>query len=97
MSKITLYSNIKINSVTCICGYVGTYHTCDHVMNGTITIVSCPDNCKVCQKEVDKREYYDCRCQENEDGYTVWGACREKLGCRAICEVYFCTRCKKEK
>ena len=80
-----------------MCGYVGTYHACDYVINGTITICPCPDNCKVCQEEVINREYYDCRWQKNEDGYTVCGMCMEKSGCRAICEACFYTRCEKEK
>ena len=54
------------------------------------------DNCKVCQEEVDQREYYDVRWQKNEDRYTICGMYREKLGCQAIYENCFCTRCKKE-
>ena len=68
-----------------------------HVINGPITIDSCPENCKVYQEEVAKREYYDCRWQVNEEEYSVCGMCTEKLGCRAISKVCFCTRCKKEK
>ena len=74
-----------------------TYHACDHVINATITICPCPDNCKVCQEEEEKREYYDCRWQKNEDGCNVCGMCRKMLRCWAICEAWFCTRCKKEK
>ena len=81
----------------CVCVYVGTCHACDHVINGTTTICLCPGNYKVCQEEVYKREYYDCRWQKNEDGYTVCGMCMEKLGCQAICEACFGTRCEKEK
>ena len=77
-----------------LCGNVSNLQ---HVINGTITIDSCPENCKVYQEEVAKREYYDCRWQVNKDKYSVCGMCREKLGCRAICKVCFCTRCKKEK
>lgn len=58
---------------------MGTYHTCDHVKDGTITVHSCSDNCKVCQEEIGKPEYFDCRWKENEDGYTGCGICREKL------------------
>ena len=94
---MALYCQKKINFITCICGNVGTYHACDHVIYGTITISSCPENCKVCQEEVDKREYYDYRWQKNEAGYIVCGMCMEKLGCRAIREACFCSRCEKEK
>ena len=76
MSKVTLYCHRKINSTKCICDYVGTYDTFDHVINGTTAIDSFPDNGKVYQEEVDKREYCYCRSQENEDGYTVCGICR---------------------
>ena len=97
IKKMGLYCHRKIKSITCVCIYVGTYHACDQVINRTITICPCPDSFKVCQEEVDKREYYDCRWQKNEDGYTVCGMCMEKLGCRTICEACFCTRCEKEK
>lgn len=86
---MTLYCHREINSITCICGYLGTNHPCDFVINGTITIPQCPDNCDICQEKVDKCEYYDLRWQKNEDGYTVCGVCREKLGCQAICENCF--------
>ena len=39
-----------------------------------------------------KREYFDLRWAKNEDGYTICGICRVKLGCRAICETYFWTK-----
>ena len=93
---MALYCHRKINSITCVCGYVGTNHTCDHVINGTITICPSPGNCKVFQEEVEKSEYYYCRWQKNEDGYTVCGMCMEKLGCRTICEACFCTRCEEK-
>ena len=94
---MAIHCHRKINSIMCVCGYVGTYHACDHVINGTITICPCPDNCKVCQEEIDKCEYYDGRWQKKKDGYTVCGMCMEKLGCWAICEACFCTRSEKEK
>ena len=85
---MAIHCHRKINSIMCVCGYVGTYHACDHVINGTITICPCPDNCKVCQEEIDKCEYYDGRWQKKKkDGYTVCGMCMEKLGCWAICEA----------
>ena len=89
--NVALHCDREINSITCVCGYVGTHHACDHVKNGTITICPCPDNCKFCQEEVHKCKYYDCRSQKNEGEYTVCGMCMEKLGCQAICEAWFCT------
>ena len=87
---MALYFHRKINSITCVCGYVGTYHACGHIINGTIAICLYPE-------EVDKREYYDCIWQKNEDAYTVYGRCMEKLGCQTICEACVCTRCEREK
>ena len=58
---MALYCHRKVNSITCACGYVGTYNACDHIINGTINIYPSPDNCNVCQEEVEKREYYNCR------------------------------------
>ena len=37
----------------------------------------------LCQDAVDKFEYFDLRCQKNDDGYTACGVCNEKLECRA--------------
>ena len=61
---MTLYCHREINSITCVCGYLGTDHSCDHVINEIITIRAHLDNCKVCQKEVDKCKYYDVRLQK---------------------------------
>ena len=63
---MAIHCHRKINSIMCVCGYVGTYHACDHVINGTITICPCPDNCKVCQEEIGKCEYYDGRWQKKK-------------------------------
>ena len=94
---MTLCCHREINFITCVCSYLGTDHSCNHVINGNITIRPCLDDCKVCQEEVDKREYYDLKQQQNEDRYIVCGVCRGNLVCQAICENCFCTRCKKEK
>lgn len=56
MSKITLYCHREVNSVMCICGYVGTNHTCDFVLYATMTIDFYPKNLKVFQEEVNKSE-----------------------------------------
>ena len=37
---MVLYCHKKINFITCICGYMETYHACDHVIYRTITISS---------------------------------------------------------
>ena len=94
---MALYCHRKNSFIACVCGNAATYGTCDHVINGTIAICPCPGNYKVCQEEVDKHEYYDCRWQKNEDGYIVFGMCMEKLGCGTIWEACFCTRPEKEK
>ena len=46
MGKINLHCNRKVNSITCICGYIGTYHISDLVIAGTITKDFYPGNCK---------------------------------------------------
>ena len=61
MNKITLYYYREVNSITCICGYVKTCHTGDLVIYGAITIDPCTGNCQVCQEEVEKGDYYNCR------------------------------------
>ena len=38
MTKADLHCYRKIYLIMCICGYVGTYHVCDLIINGTITI-----------------------------------------------------------
>lgn len=76
---------------------MGTYHTYDHVVNGTVTIDLCSNYYKVCQEEVYKRGYYNWRWQNSEDEYTVCGICREKLGFQYICKVCFCISCQQEK
>ena len=52
--------------ITFICSCVGTYHACNLVISGTATIGLCSDDCRICKEEVNKREYYNCRCQGNE-------------------------------
>lgn len=47
------------------------------MINGTIIINSCSDNCNVCQAKLDRCEYFDCRWQENEDRY-IFVKCTEK-------------------
>ena len=78
-----------------MCAYFGANHLCSKIMNGTISISSCPDKYPVCQDAIDKRDCFGLRWQ-NEDGYTTCGVCKEKLGCQAICEVCFCTKCRAD-
>ena len=61
MSKSTLYCHREVSPITYISSYVGTYNTCNHVINGIIAINFCPSNCKVSQEELIKCEYYDYR------------------------------------
>ena len=56
---------------------MGIHHACDHVINETITIDPCFDNCKACQEEVHKREYFDCRWQKMKM-VTLFVECAEK-------------------
>ena len=64
MSKITLYY-IEKYFIKCISDYVRT--------------VDClPQNFKVRQEEVDKREYYDCRWQKKKRTDTLFVECGDK-------------------
>ena len=56
---------------------MGTYHACNHVVNGSITIGFFPDDCKVCQEEAHKSEYYDCRWLKMKTN-TLFAECAEK-------------------
>ena len=88
-NKHALYCNRQVNLITCICGYVETYHACDHVINRTIIIYYCPANCKVCQENINRLEYYDCKWWINKDGYAVCEMYRENLGFWDIWKVGF--------
>lgn len=65
---------------------MGIYNASNLVVTGTITVDTCPKICNIFQK-----------WQDNEDGCTVCGMFREKLGFRDICNVCFCTKSKEEK
>ena len=88
----TIYYHRGINAITYACDYFGANHVSSKIINGTTSIRSCPEKCTVCQDAIDKRDYFGLRWR-NEDGYTTCGVCKEKLGCRAVCEVCFCTKC----
>ena len=55
--------------------------------------MKCPTDCKVCQNEVDRKEYNSVRWTPDHDGYTVCGTCYNKLRIDPICTGCFCSSC----
>ena len=94
MNKITIYDQKEINSIMCISVYIGTYHACDYLINGTIAIDSCRDNYKICREEVNKREYYDYRWQTKTD--ILFVKYEKEARILRYFRYSFCKRCKNE-
>ena len=63
----------ELNMFNCFCEYIVLFHHFTRKIRGFIKIVSCPINCKLCEKEVDQTEYNSFRWKVNQDGYTVCG------------------------
>ena len=82
-----------LNLFHCFCGYMGLFHHCTRKIKGSINIVNCLADCKLCEKEAKRKEYNSFRCTTNEDGYSVCWTCYEKLADRPICENCFCASC----
>ena len=83
--------------MTCACGsVVSDKHECTEKVQGQLVLRQCLDDCELCQKEVDRREYDACRWKVDEDDYTRCAECNEKL-CGDICEVCFCSNCYEYK
>lgn len=77
----------------CFCGYFGLSHHCTRKIKGIIKITACPEDYKLCEKEVYIEEFISLRWKKNMGGYDVCGSCHDKLGCSPICENCFCTVC----
>ena len=88
--KIILHE--ELNSIQCVCEYIGTSHKRNEEIKGQIIFLRCSD-CVVCKNEVDREEYNSLRWSKNDDGYLICGTCCEKLGCELICENCFCRVC----
>ena len=83
----------ELNMFNCFCGYMFLSHHCTRKIRGFIKIVSCPTDCKLCEKEADRKEYNSIRWTTNQDGYAVCGTCYDKLGSNSICTDCFCPSC----
>ena len=83
----------ELNMIHCFCGFMGMYHHCTRKIKGTITISKCLDDCKVCEKDVDRKEYNSIRWTTDFDGYAVCGSCYNKLSIDPICTGCFCKSC----
>ena len=46
----------ELNMIHCFCGFMGMSHHCTQKVKGTIKIFKCLDDCKVCEKEVDRKK-----------------------------------------
>ena len=47
----------ELNMFSSFCGYMGLYHHCTRKMRGFIKFVSSPTDCRLCEKEADRKEY----------------------------------------
>ena len=87
-AKYELTYHKELNMFNCFCGDFGLYHHCTRKIKGTISIVSCPEGCKLSEKELDRKECIALRWKKNEDGYDVCGTCNDKFS-GPICENCF--------
>ena len=55
-AKYELTYHKELNMFNCFSGDFGLYHHCTRKIKGTISIVSCPEGCKLCEKELDRKE-----------------------------------------
>ena len=47
----------ELNMFNCFCGYFGLNHHCTQKIRGTINIAACPEDCSLCKKEAERKEY----------------------------------------
>ena len=80
----------ELNMFNCFCGYMDLFDHWNRKIRGSINVVSCPTDCKLCEKEVEQKEYNSFRWKVNEAGYSVCGTCYNKLADNPICESCFC-------
>ena len=72
---------------------MGLFRHCTRKMRGFIKIMSCPTDCRLSEKEADRKEYNSFCWTTDRDGYTVCGSCSSKLGADFICSDCFCQKC----
>ena len=93
MSAFELAFHKELKLIKCFCRFMGLSHHCTRKIKGTIKIIRCPTDCKVCEKEVDRKEYNSARWTTDHDGYRVCGTYYNKLGIDSICTGCFCGAC----
>ena len=89
-AKYGLVYDKELNMFKCFCRYFGSFHHCTRKIKGTISIVSCLDGCKLCEKELERKEYNSLRWKTNKDGYSV---CVVHVLSGVIVEKCFCLSC----
>lgn len=60
-AKYEITFHKELSMFNCSCGFFGLSHHCTRKIKGTISIVSCPEDCKLCHKEADRKEYISLR------------------------------------
>lgn len=93
MDTFELIFHEELNMINCFCGFMGISHNCTQKIKGAIKIIECPIDCKICEKEVIRKEYNSIRWAEDRDNYKVCGTFYDKLGTDPICTNYFCEIC----
>ena len=79
-----LFFHKELNMLHSFCGSMGHSYHCTRKMKETLKICTCEEDCKVCEKEADRKEYNFNRWKTNVDGYLVCGNCHDKLGSNPI-------------
>ena len=83
----------ELNMLHCFCGFMGNSHHCTRKMKGSLKTSTCAEDCKVCEKEADRKKYNYTRWKTNVGGYLVCATSHGKLGSDPICTSCFCEFC----
>ena len=54
-AKYELIYHKELNIFNCFCGYFGLLRHCARKIKRTLSIISCPEGCKLCKKELDRK------------------------------------------
>ena len=54
-AKYEIIYHKELNMFNCFCGYMGLFYHCTRKINGSINVVSCPSDCKLCEKEAERK------------------------------------------
>ena len=66
--------------------------TVQEKLRGLLVLWAVKKVCKICEKELDRKEYIALRWKKNEDGCDMCGTCNDKLS-GPVCENCFCYVC----